>query len=241
MMTVKAVSQRTGVSIRALQYYDRIGLLKATAYTQSGYRLYDDTALEQLQQILLFRELGFPLKDIQRILSSPDYDKSKAIAQQIELLELQKEHIENLIAFAKEIKSMGGSDMNFSAFDRKKLDAYTRQAKAAWGETEAWQSFEEKSQNRSEAAEEELAKGLMAIFAEMGQICQQAPDCEAAQSMVTKLQNYITAHYYPCTKQILAGLGQMYAADDEFTQNIDAAGGNGTAVFAGAAIRFYCT
>ena len=72
MMTVHEVSKLTGVSIRALQYYDKIGLLKPTGYTQSGYRLYDDTALETLQQILLFRELEFPLKEIKTIISSAD-------------------------------------------------------------------------------------------------------------------------------------------------------------------------
>ncbi len=72
MMTVNEVSKLTGVSIRALQYYDKIGLLHPTQYTESGYRLYDDTALETLQQILLFRELEFPLKDIKKIIGAPD-------------------------------------------------------------------------------------------------------------------------------------------------------------------------
>ena len=66
MMTVNEVSKRTGVSIRTLQYYDKIGLLRAAGRTEAGYRLYDDAALERLQQILLFRELEFPLKDIQK-------------------------------------------------------------------------------------------------------------------------------------------------------------------------------
>ena len=79
MMTVHEVSKLTGVSIRALQYYDKIGLMKPTGYTQSGYRLYDDTALEKLQQILLFRELEFPLKEIKEIISSSDFDREKAL------------------------------------------------------------------------------------------------------------------------------------------------------------------
>ena len=77
MMTVNEVSRLTGVSIRALHYYDQIGLLPATGHTDSGYRLYDDTALEHLQQILLFRELEFSLKDIQRILSNSAFDREK--------------------------------------------------------------------------------------------------------------------------------------------------------------------
>ena len=81
MMTVHKVSKLTGVSIRTLQYYDKIGLLHPTGYTDAGYRLYDDTDLERLQHILLFRELEFPLKDIQAILSSPDFDRNKEIGR----------------------------------------------------------------------------------------------------------------------------------------------------------------
>ena len=104
MMTVHEVSKLTGVSIRTLQYYDTIGLLKPDQYTESGYRLYDDTALERLQQILLFKELEFPLKEIKEIMDAPNFDRSKALEQQIELLTLKKEHRENLSDFARGIK-----------------------------------------------------------------------------------------------------------------------------------------
>ena len=77
MMTVNEVSKIAGVSIRTLQYYDQIGLLKPAEYTESGYRLYDDTAMERLQQILLFRELEFPLKEIKAIVDNPDFDREK--------------------------------------------------------------------------------------------------------------------------------------------------------------------
>ncbi len=240
MMTVKEVSKRTGVSIRTLQYYDRIGLLKASAHTDSGYRLYDNTALERLQQILLFRELEFPLKDIQRILSSPDFDRSKALQQQIDLLTLKKEHIENLITLARGIKLIGGIPMDFSAFNKDKLDAYARQAKESWGKTDSYREFEEKSAGRTQETEEAIAQGLMAIFAELGQVKAEAPEGAAAQGLVKKLRDYITEHYYTCTPQILLGLGRMYAAGGEFTESINAAGGPGTAEFADRAIRSYC-
>ena len=87
MMTVHEVSERTGVSIRTLQYYDRIGLLQPAHYTGAGYRLYGEAELETLQQILLFRELEFPLKEIRRILRSPSFDRQKALDQQIALLQ----------------------------------------------------------------------------------------------------------------------------------------------------------
>ncbi len=240
MMTVKDVSKLTGVSIRTLQYYDKIGLLKAAAYTEAGYRLYDEAALERLQQILLFRELEFPLKDIMEILSSPGFDRNKALRQQIDMLLLKKEHIEKLIALARGITMTGENTMDFSAFDQSKLDTYAKQAKAQWGKTDAYAEYEAKSKGRTAEAEKALGKGLMAIFAEMGQIKDSDPGSAAAQALVKKLQDYITGNYYKCTNQILMGLGQMYAAGGAFTGNIDAVGGRGTAEFANKAIMIYC-
>lgn len=107
MITVKEMSRLTGVSVRTLHHYDSIGLLKPDGYTDSGYRLYDEKALERLQHILLFRELEFSLKEIQEILESPDFDRINALEQQITLLSLKKEHLENLIDLAQGIKMTG--------------------------------------------------------------------------------------------------------------------------------------
>ena len=90
-------------------------------------------ALEKLQHILLFRELEFPLKDIKGILGNPNFDRDKALKQQITLLTLRKEHLENLIDFARGIKLTGGHKMDFSVFDTKKMDEYAEQAKKTWG------------------------------------------------------------------------------------------------------------
>ena len=240
MMTVHEVSKLTGVSIRTLQYYDKIGLLHPTKYTEAGYRLYDDRALETLQQILLFRELEFPLKDIGKIISSPDFDRSKALAQQIELLTLKKEHIENLIDFAKGIKLVGVRKLSFDAFDTRKLDEYAARAKASWGTTPAYKEFEKKSKGRTREEDSDIAKGLMDIFAEFGAVRNTDPASEQAQVLVKKLQDYISEHYYTCTDQILHGLGQMYAGGGDFTENIDRYAGEGTAEFACQAIKAYC-
>ena len=105
MMTVHEISELTGLTIRTLQYYDKIGLLKPASYTDSGYRLYGDTEIERLQDIMLFRELEFPLKDIIKILENPEFDRSKAISQQFEMLKLKREHIDDLIIFAKKFKT----------------------------------------------------------------------------------------------------------------------------------------
>ena len=112
MRTVKEVSKLTGVSVRTLHYYDAIGLLEPTKVTDAGYRMYDDTSLSRLQNILLFRELQFPLKEIKEILDSPNFNQEEAIAQQIKLLELQYKHIGELISFAREIQTKGGKKLN---------------------------------------------------------------------------------------------------------------------------------
>ena len=153
MMTVNEVSKLTGVSIRTLQYYDKINLLKPSRYTESGYRLYDDTALETLQQILLFKELEFPLKEIKEIISEPDFDRALALEQQITLLTLKKEHLENLIEFAREIQLTGVRKMDFSVFDTKKMDEYAKQAKEKWGHTAEYKEFEQKVGNRDKEAD----------------------------------------------------------------------------------------
>ena len=240
MMTVHEVSGLTGVSIRTLQYYDRIGLLRPAAYTEAGYRLYDDTALETLQQILLFRELEFPLKDIQEIVQSPSFDRRKALDQQIALLEMRKEHLEGLISLARGMKTNGGRKMDFSAFDTQKMDEYAAKAKEAWGETPAWREYEQKAKDRSRTETAELNRQMMDIFAEFGAVREGDPASGEAQALVRKLQDFISAHYYTCTDRILAGLGQMYAAGGEMTENIDRAGGEGTAVFASRAVAIFC-
>ena len=130
MKTVKEVSRLTGVSVRALHHYDAIGLLKPTRVTEAGYRLYDDTALRRLQAILLFRELQFPLKEIREILDSPEFDPKEALAQQIRLLELQRQHLDALIAHAQKIQTTGVTLMDFSPFDRSQIEQYAAQAKA---------------------------------------------------------------------------------------------------------------
>jgi DNA-binding transcriptional MerR regulator len=104
MRIVNEVVRLIGLSVRTLHYYNEIGLLKPSAVTDAGYRLYDDNALARLQTILLFRELCFPLKEIGAMLNSPGFDQAKALEQQIHLLELQKRRIQELICLAREIK-----------------------------------------------------------------------------------------------------------------------------------------
>lgn len=240
MMTVNEVSKLTGVSIRTLQYYDKIGLLHPAKYTESGYRLYDDTALEKLQQILLFRELEFPLKDIKAIMDNSNFDRSKALEQQIALLTLKKEHLENLIDLARGIKTIGVNKMDFTAFDTSKIDEYAAQAKASWGNTPEYREFEEKSKNRTTQESQIINTQMMAIFTEFGTMLNLNPNSEKVQSQVKKLQDFISENFYSCSNEILYSLGNMYACGGDFTKNIDRYGGNGTAEFVFQAIKIYC-
>ena len=238
-MTVNEVSKLAGVSIRTLQYYDSIGLLKPAEYTESGYRLYDDAAMERLQQILLFRELEFPLKEIKEIVTRPDFDKKKALEQQIELLTMKKEHLENLIDFARGIQNGGNNIMDFTAFDTSKLEEYTRKAKEQWGDSKAFAEYEQKSASRSTDDEKKLWSDFMKLFEKCGKLKDSDPKSTEAQAIVKDIQNYITQNFYECTNEILAGLGKMYAAEGEFKANIDKAGGKGTAEFVSRAIAEY--
>ena len=238
MKTVKEVSRLTGVSVRTLHHYDAIGLLKPTAVTEAGYRLYDEQTLGKLQTILLFRELEFPLKEIKEMLTAEHFDPMAALDDQIRLLELRREKLDRLIDHARHIQNTGVMNMDFKAYDNKKLDAYAQEAKKRWGHTDAWRE----SQARGKNADQELrdADGLMDIFRRLGQFRQGDPAAPEAQELIAQLQQYICDHYYNCTNQILYGLGQMYAAGDEMNENIDRAGGAGTGDFARRAIEIYC-
>lgn len=240
MKTVKQVSVLTGVSVRTLHHYDAIGLLPPSQVTEAGYRMYDDAALARLKTILLLRQLQFPLKAMKEILDTPGFDPMEALTQQIELLELQRRQLDGLIAHAREIQRTGVMDMNFKPFDNRELEAYASEAKAKWGKTQAYREFEEKT--RGQIREKQRADGdaLMAIFTQMGEVRHMDPAGSEAQVLVKKLRQFITEHYYNCTPQILRGLGQMYIAGDSMTENIDAAGGPGTAEFAHKAIEAYC-
>ena len=242
MRTVHEVSRLTGVSVRTLHHYDAIGLLKPAHVTQAGYRLYDDAALRRLQSILLFRELQFPLKQIKAILDSPGFDRKEALRQQLEMLQLQRKRLDALIGLARETIETGGETMDFAAFDHTGLERCAAEAKEKWGATDAYKESAEKAARRAAAGrgEEALVDGMMQQFAAMGELRGMPPDSDAAQEAVRKLQAFITEHCYNCTPQILAGLGRMYTDDERFRANIDAAGGEGTAAFAGKAIEAYC-
>ena len=240
MKTVNQIAKQTGVSVRTLHHYDSIGLLKPTEITEAGYRLYDADALERLYLIIVYRELGFSLKRIAEILDAPDFDRNRALEEQIVLLEQKREQLQNRITFARGLKLTGVKNMNFKDFDHKKLDDYSAQAKALWGKTDAYKEFEQKSKDRTREDEKGLGNDLMSLFTELGTMRDQDPGSETVRNWVAQLQAFITEHYYTCTKPILKGLGEMYAGGGSMTENIDNAGGHGTGDFAKRAIDIFC-
>lgn len=242
-MSVKEFAELTGVSVRTLHYYDEINLLKPAEIDENnGYRFYDRTALERMQEILFYRELDFPLKSICEILSSPDYDKQKALSEQKKFLILKKERLERIISA---IDNAEESEVVMKALNNNDYEAarkqYEAEAKERWGKTEAYKEHTDKTKNYSKDKWQSVTDGLDSIFGEFAECMKggSTPDSEAAKALAEKLQKYITDNFYTCTNEILLGLGQMYVCDERFTQNIDKHG-VGTAEFVNKAIIEYC-
>ena len=242
-MQINEFAKLVSVSVRTLHYYDEIGLLKpAFVDEQNGYRFYDEISLERMQEILFYRELDFELKSIAEILSSPDYDKQKALAEQRKLLILKKERLERIIA------ALDGAEkgrVTMTAFDNSDYETarnrYEAEAKRRWGETAAYKEHAEKTASYSKDKWQSVTDGLMTVLAKFAACMKDGhmTDSDEAQALVKELQNYITENYYTCTDEILAGLGQMYVADERFKNNIDQHA-PGTAAFISESITTYC-
>ena len=240
MKTVKEIAALAHVSVRTLHHYDAIGLLKPTEMTESGYRLYDDAALERLYLILLFREIGFSLKDIQGILDAPVFNRNRVLEQQVELLKAKIVHLQNRIHLANGIKLTGVKYLEFNNWDPKKIDEYQAQAETLYGKSKAWQEYQQKAKSRTKEQNQNVNEQVMDFFVALGKIKHLPPDSPEAQTWVKDLQIFFTENFYTCTPQILKGLGEMYAGGGSMTENIDAAGGPGTGEFAWEAIQIYC-
>ena len=242
-LQIKEFAELTGVSVRTLHYYDEIGLLKPSYVDeQNGYRFYDEASLDRMQEILFYRELDFPLKSIAEILASPNYDKQKALAEQKRLLAIKKNRLERLIAALEQAEK---GEITMSAFDNSEYETarqqYEDEAKQRWGDTDAYKESRAKTAGYSKDKWNDVLVGMNGIFAEFAECkkCGDSIDSEKAQQLVKKLQNYITANFYHCTNDILAGLGQMYVCDERFKNNIDKCG-EATAEFVAEAIKSYC-
>lgn len=239
-MQIKEFAEFTGVSVRTLHYYDEIGLLTPAFVDRStGYRFYDINCFLRMQEILFYREIDFPLKNIRDILSSPNYDKRKALNEQKQLLILKKERLERLISA---IDSAEKGENVMKAFDNSDFEKYKAEVKEKWGITDAYKEHSERTKGYSDEKWNDLAGGIDRIMAEFAISIKtgETSDSPKVQGLVKMLQNYITENCYHCTNEILTNLGQMYVADERFKSNIDKHA-DGTAAFIYEAIEVYCS
>ena len=242
MKTVKEVAVLTGISVRALHYYDKIGLLKPSQTTSAGYRLYDGKALGRLQQILFFRELDFPLKEIRSILASPSFNAREALQSHRSMLILERDRLDGLIRLADQTLK-GENAMSFEEFDHSRIDEerrkYAEEAKERWGKTDAYRESERRTAAYTKTDWSRVNLEAEKLYHAFAENLTKQPDDPSVQSLVRQWQEYITRNFYCCTDEILAGLGQMYAGDPRFTKSIDR-NGEGLANFMSRAIAEYC-
>lgn len=225
-LRVKEVSDLSGVSVRALHHYDSIGLLKPDQTTEAGYRLYTKRDLERLQQILFFRELGFPLKQIKQILDSPTFDRIEALELQHKMLIAKRNQLDTMIlTIAKTIKNANGElqmteHEKFAGFDFSH-NPYEQEARQRWGD-EAVDQSKAALDKMSQEDLEQLQATINSIYQRLADLRQSSPASPEAQAAIKEWHDFLNnnfGHHY--TLEAFKGLGQMYVDDERFTKNID--------------------
>lgn len=238
-MRINEVAKLTGLTVRALHHYDNIGLLSPETEA-SGYRNYSREDLERLQEIMFFRELDFSLTEIKRIVDAPDFDRAKAMKNQRELLQKKFDRMKKLIGLIDKLLN-GDDELSFKEFDESEIEKmknmYAEEAKSRWGNTEAYKVSEKKTSTYTESDWNRINGEAVGVFRAFAAISD--PASAEAQSLVARWQQLITNTYYPCTDEILSGLGEMYVLDERFTKSLDAYG-EGTARMMSEAIKIYC-
>ena len=242
-LSVKQAAVFCGVSERTLRYYDREGLV-CPKRTASNYRVYTEMELLRLTEVLFYRELGLPLEKIRDLLDAPAYDRRETLLRQRELLLLRREEIDRTLTLLENTLEETDMKNNTTACGMTYAEAkkrYRAEAEARWGETQAYRTSEAREASRDAAETDAVTAGAGEIFSSFAALAkaQEDPAGEAAQALVKTWQDDISAHWYPCEKPMLAGLGQMYLADERFKTNLDTHG-EGTARFMSEAIAAYC-
>ena len=240
--SISEIAKLTNVSVRTLHYYDQIGLLSPSMVSQTGYRYYDEDALEKLQQILFYRELDFSLKEIAQIMNASDYRREDALIRQRELLILKKKRISKLIDLL-DANLEGEKNMSFQEFDMSEIEAqkekYAKEVEERWGNTKAYEQSKARTASYQKKDWEEITRKSDEIMREFAQNMHLSPESREASELVKKWQSFIDQTYYDCSDEILEGLGLMYMADARFQHNIDKFG-EGTAQFMSDSIKAYC-
>ncbi|MBR7552948.1 MerR family transcriptional regulator [Allobacillus sp. GCM10007491] len=236
-MKVKEVADLVGISVRTLHHYDEIGLLIPEDTTEAGYRVYSEKNLEDLQQILFFKELGFNLKKIKEIMDSPIFDRQEALRMQHQMLLEKRKRLNKMIAtIEKTIKHSQGeismsSEEKFEGFDFNQ-NPYEKEAREKWGD-KAVDQANEKTKNMTTFEQERFND----IFRRLADIRHLSPESEKAQAMIQEWYQYLNkiGNY---SLEAFKGLGEMYVNDERFTKNIDQFG-EGLAQFMCAAMSVY--
>lgn len=239
--SVSQAARLAGVSVRTLRWYDQIGLLKPPEITRAGYRFYDDAAMATLQQILFYRELGVPLEQIGRILSAPDHDRAEALRKHRTLLLMKRQRLDDMLRLVD--KTIGGTVMYHERPKPAQADweavkrQYAQEAAERWGNTEAFLESRDKHKAYTPEQEAQINAEMEEIFTAFGACAH--PAGPEGQALARRWQAHITKYHYQCTDGILACLGQMYANDPRFRENLDKYG-PGTAEKMSAAIAACC-
>lgn len=241
--SISEMAKLSGVSVRTLHYYDEIGLLAPSeVVSETGYRYYDEKSFEKLQQILFYRELDFPLKEIVQIVNASGYNKEEVLIKQRELLKLKRNRLDKLIGLLN-ANLKGENTMSFQEFDTTRIDEakakYAEEVKNRWGNTDAYAQSQKKTSKYTREDWKRLNDGMDELIKQFSECLNENPASEKVQELVKSWQQYITDTYYDCTKEVLAGLGQMYVMDEKFTKNMDKYG-EGTARLISDAIAVYC-
>jgi MerR family transcriptional regulator, thiopeptide resistance regulator len=223
--TVGELARLAGVTVRTLHHYDRIGLVQPSDRTAAGYRSYHVRDLDRLQQVLVYRELGFPLEEVATLLDDPDADPAAHLRRQHRLLRERLERTEAMVAAVEkemEARQMGISltpEERFEIFGDGFSEEYQAEAEERWGDTDAWAQ----SQRRTSAYTKEdwlrikaEADDVNARFTEAMR-AGAAADSDRAMDVAEEHRQHISRWFYDCPPPVHAGLGRMYVEDERFT------------------------
>jgi DNA-binding transcriptional MerR regulator len=214
------------VSVRTLHHYDDIGLVKPSARSEAGYRLYTQSDLERLQQVLFFRELGFALEQIARIVTDPAFDRRTALIEQRALLLEQAKKTEALVrlvdrtlASIEKGEAMKTEEM-FEGFDPSK---YETEAKERWGDTSAYQESKKRTKSYKKEDWVKIQAAADAIHQELARLMEAgvAPSDPRAMDVADQHRRHIDRWFYACSRAMHVGLGEMYLADERFTAHYE--------------------
>lgn len=240
-MKVKEVAELVGISVRTLHHYDEIGLLKPDEVTEAGYRIYSERNLEDLQQILFFRELGFSLKKIKDIIHDPTFDREEALKLHKRMLLKKKRQLDQLIeTIDKTLLNMKGviemaDQEKFKGFDFSH-NPYEEEARKHWGD-QAVDEANAKLESKSKEERQELEEQFNTIYRKLAEVRHEAPDTAIAQERIHEWYVFLNA-FGNYSKEAFKNLGQMYVDDERFTKNIDQFG-EGLAAFMRDAMAVY--